>query len=439
MIDVLTGLPDRIALLDTLEIELQRHAHRQYLLGVIVMNIHHFSNIRKLLGFRQADLALKTVSERLLDLKRKQDIAGRIGDHEFALLLPEMAFPTIAELAANRIIKTFDEPFTINDMEVSIKPTIGISLFPEHGKNGEELLITAEFAIRDARKSSSRYFLAEIPTRKNILSDERIELDLESAISNSEFELHYQPKGNLMTQRMTGAEALIRWHHRKHGTLSPGRFMPVAENSQMLLPITLWTLNTALHQATEIRKHFSRFRIAVNLSANLLDDPDLVEIVSQALQTWDTDPQYLVLEITESAMMRNPDACMKNLLKLNQIGVHLSIDDFGTGYSSFSYLKRMPVQELKIDQSFIRNILDDNNDAQIVQAIVNLGRQFKLRVVAEGIESSAVMDRLIEMGCEYGQGYLIARPLDFKQMLRWVDESEWNSTGQNRGLQSKGA
>jgi EAL domain-containing protein (putative c-di-GMP-specific phosphodiesterase class I) len=207
----------------------------------------------------------------------------------------------------------------------------------------------------------------------------------------------------------------------------------------MLLPITLWTLNTALHQATEIRKHFSRFRIAVNLSANLLDDPDLVEIVSQALQTWDTDPQYLVLEITESAMMRNPDACMKNLLKLNQIGVHLSIDDFGTGYSSFSYLKRMPVQELKIDQSFIRNILDDNNDAQIVQAIVNLGRQFKLRVVAEGIESSAVMDRLIEMGCEYGQGYLIARPLDFKQMLRWVDESEWNSTGQNRGLQSKGA
>lgn len=433
MIDVLTGLPDRIALLDTLEIEVQRHAYRRYLLGVIVINIHHFSNIRKLLGFRQADLALKTVSERLLDLKRIQDIAGRIGDHEFALLLPEMAFPTIAELAANRIYKTLEEPFTFNDMEVSIKPTIGISLFPEHGNTGEELLITAEFAIRDARKNNMRYFLAEIPTRKNTLSDDKLELDLESSISNSELELHYQPKVNLSTQHLTGAEALIRWHHPEHGMLGPGKFMSVAENSQMLLPITLWTLNTALHHAAEIRSRLSCFRIAVNLSASLLDDQDLVEIVSQALRTWDTEPHHLVLEITESAMMRNPDACMKNLERLNAVGVHLSIDDFGTGYSSFSYLKRMPVRELKIDQSFIRNILDNNNDAQIVQAIINLGRQFNLRVVAEGIESGEVLDRLINMGCENGQGYLIARPMEFKKMLRWVDETEWKNTRRSCG------
>lgn len=429
MIDVLTGLPDRIAFLDTLEMELQRHAHRQFLCGVILINIYNFSNIKKLLGFRQADLVLKTVSERLLDLKRSQDIAGRLGDHEFALLLPEMAFPTIAELAANRIVKTFEVPSTFNEVKVSIKPTIGISLYPDHGNTGEDLLITAEFAIRDASNKNLRYFLAEKPAQKNCLTDEKLELDLESSISNSELELYYQPKANLTTQRLTGAEALIRWHHPKHGMLGPSRFMAVAENSQMLLPITLWTLNTALHQAAEIRSRLSCFRIAVNLSASLLDDPDLVEIVSQALRTWDTEPQHLILEITESAVMRNPDACMKNLERLNAVGVHLSIDDFGTGYSSFSYLKRMPVRELKIDQSFIMNILDNHNDAQIVQAIINLGRQFNLRVVAEGIESGEVLDRLIDMGCEYGQGYLIARPMELRQMLRWVEESEW---GNNR-------
>jgi EAL domain-containing protein (putative c-di-GMP-specific phosphodiesterase class I) len=287
--------------------------------------------------------------------------------------------------------------------------------------------------------SNQRYFLAENPTQDDRLTDEKLEQDLESSISSSELELQYQPKANLNTQHMTGAEALVRWHHPELGILGPGRFMPVAENCRMLLPVTLWTLNTALHQATEIRSRFPSFRIAVNLSAKLLDDPDLVEIVNQALRTWDTEPQYLVLEITESAMMRNPAACMKNLERLNDLGVHLSIDDFGTGYSSFSYLKRMPVRELKIDQSFIRNILDNNNDAQIVQAIINLGRQFNLRVVAEGIESRAVLDRLIEMGCEYGQGYLIARPLDFKQLLRWIEASEWNNSHQHHGSHSREA
>ena len=241
----------------------------------------------------------------------------------------------------------------------------------------------------------------------------------------SGFELYYQPKVNLVSHQLYGAEALLRWNHPKHGFISPDLLVPLIEKSHLLQEITLWILNTALHQSKLMRERSPGFRIAVNLSPDLLASPDLVELVTRALRIWNTEPQLLILEVTETSMMVNQEVAEKNLQQLSEVGVLLSIDDFGTGYSSYSYLQKLPVQELKIDMSFITDLLVDNNSECLVRSMINLGRDFGINVLAEGIETPEVMEQLVNMGCQYGQGYLIAKPMTVAKMLEWIDSSGW--------------
>jgi diguanylate cyclase (GGDEF)-like protein len=426
----LSGLLGRFEFLDTLDSAIRGCEGPAATPGLLVIDIDHFGNLNAVLGFRQTNQLLKTIAARLLGIKKAGDIAGHIGDHAFALILPDMGFPDMAELAAIKIVRELDDSCRNNDIVASVHTTVGIALYPDHGVTGEHLLIAAKSAVHAARRNNERYLFAGNFLQETILRNQKLELDLDSAIKNAEFELYYQPKVNLTERQPSGAEALIRWHHPAHGTIGPGRFMSIVEHSPVLLPVTLWTLNTALHQAADIRQFLPNFRVAVNLSAGLLDTPDIVDLGTRALRTWGTEPHYLVLEVTESAMMQNPEICLHNLQRLNEAGVLLSIDDFGTGYSSLSYLKRLPIQELKIDRSFISNMMENESDTQIVQAIINLGRQFNLSVVAEGIESREVGHRLIDMGCQYGQGYLIARPLSFAQLLKWIRQAGWHSAFQ---------
>jgi EAL domain-containing protein (putative c-di-GMP-specific phosphodiesterase class I) len=252
-----------------------------------------------------------------------------------------------------------------------------------------------------------------------------LEAELESAFINSSFEIYYQPKVNLVSCQLYGAEALIRWTHPEYGTISPDMLVHVIEKSHLLEEITLWILNTALHQSGLMRARFPDFRIAVNISPGLLASPDLVELVQRALRIWNTLPNQLILEVTETSMMVNQKLSQRNLKQLSELGVLISIDDFGTGYSSYSYLQQLPVRELKIDRSFITDLLLDDTSMCLVRSMINLGRDFGINVLAEGIETSEVLEQLVDMGCEYGQGFLIAKPMPVAEMLEWIDSSGW--------------
>ncbi|MDX1697596.1 MAG: EAL domain-containing protein, partial [Thiohalobacterales bacterium] len=318
---------------------------------------------------------------------------------------------------------------SLTGMNASIHPTTGIVLFPDHGRSAEDLLMEAEIAVEAACHANTRVMHAGSSNSELITRGKMLQAELEAAFMNAQFELYYQPKVNLLQNRLYGAEALIRWQHPEHGFISPELMIPIIEKSRLLQDITLWILNTALHQSRLMRECCPDFRIAVNISPQLLDSPELVELVTRALRIWNVDPRMLILEITETSIMVNEDVAQQNLRKLSETGVLLSIDDFGTGYSSYSYLQQLPVQEMKIDKSFITDLLTDENNRRLVKSMIHLGRDFGINVLAEGIETAGVQQMLVDMGCQYGQGYLISRPLPVNEMLAWIESTDWRSPG----------
>jgi len=259
----------------------------------------------------------------------------------------------------------------------------------------------------------------------NGYSNLTISRELDNAIDNSELTLLYQPKVDLLKRRVCGAECLMRWTNHKIGSVPPDVFIPIAENSGRIIELTLWSLNAAFKQAQHLHTYWPDFQIAINLSAATLRDPELIELVKRALNIWSIDPDKIILEITESAMMYDPVRSFDILLNLSQFGFNLSIDDFGTGYSSLAYLKRLPVNELKIDKSFISDMATDAGDMTIARSIIELAHNFKLKVTAEGIENTETMDMLCTMGCETAQGYFIARPMDDTKLHEFIQYSDW--------------
>ncbi len=282
----------------------------------------------------------------------------------------------------------------------------------------------AEISTQLALEQNHHVMMAGGNCNRQIHFNRKLCVELESAFRKSELEMYYQPQLNLVSGILHGAEALLRWQSPVHGPISPEILIPIIEKSHLMSEITLWILNTALNQACSMRQMSPGFRIAVNLSPALLHDPDLVDLVERSLRIWNTRPEDLILEVTETSMVDDMEKSLETLHRLNDLGVLLSIDDFGTGYSSFSYLQKMPVHELKIDRSFISSMLPGGNSERVVSAIIKLGKEFGIRVLAEGIETTKVYKRLVEMGCEYGQGYHIARPMSFRDMLSWMGSVE---------------
>lgn len=417
----MAGRADFFSALDS---AIREHEQKNTTLAVVLLNIKGFRTINSVYGYSAADRILQQVAERIQSSKRQQDIVGRVGIDEFALALLNLKSPYLAELAANKLIASLDGITLDDGHSVDIRIHIGISQFPVHGGTSDALLLQADMAVQSARETYQPYKMADISQQTEISSNVLVH-ELERAIKKNELELYYQPKVDLKSHRLIGAEALIRWDNPERGFIGPDEFIPIAEKNGLIFPLTLWCLNTALRQGVEIRQLWPDFRIAVNISASTLAELELVELVMRALRTWDTTPHRLMIEVTESAVMKNPEASIETLHGLRELGVMLSIDDFGTGYSSFGYLKRLPVHELKIDQSFVRGMATDVNDGRIVQTMINLGENFELSVIAEGIEDEQTLYQLKSMGCHHGQGYFIGRPMNREKFLTWVGESKW--------------
>ena len=397
-------------------------------MALLVIDLSRIEMLNTVVGYRKTDQILDAVQARLLEIKRPSDIISRINNHRFALIIPDLKFSSMIDLAVNKIIEGLDGLRSFTGIDATISPKIGVALYPDHGHTAEELLLGADTASQASHDVNNRVVHAGSPQYKEIHRNKLLEAEMESAFMQSGFELYYQPKVNLVSRQLYGAEALIRWSHTEHGRISPDLLVPLIEKSHLLQEITLWILNTALHQSLLMREQSPDFRIAVNLSPQLLDSPDLVELVKRALRIWKTDPQLLILEVTETSIMVNRDASQRNLQQLSELGVLISIDDFGTGYSSYSYLQQLPVQELKIDKSFVTDLLADNSNEFLVSSMINLGKDFGINVLAEGIETAEVMEHLTEMGCKYGQGFHIAQPMPLAEMLEWIDSSGWNQS-----------
>jgi diguanylate cyclase len=377
---------------------------------VLFLDLDHFKYINDSLGHAVGDQLLQCVSKRLQASVRGSDTVSRQGGDEFVILLSEITHPEHAATSASKILHSLRLPYSIDGHDLHIDGSVGISIYPADGKDAETLIKNADTAMYYAKESGRnnfQFFTAEM----NLKSVQRqsLESSLRRAIERDEFLLHYQPKVNLITGEITGVEALIRWQQPDRGLVPTAQFVPIAEDCGLILPIGRWVLREACRQAREWQAAGLPFkRISVNVSAAEFRDKNFVKRVGTTLAETGLDACYLDLELTEGVLMADAEATGAILHDLKDIGVHLAVDDFGTGYSSLSYLRQFPIDVLKIDQSFVRQITTDPDDSTIVSAIIDMGKNLKQRVIAEGIETQAQLAFLQAHYCAEGQGYLFS-------------------------------
>ncbi|HEY6922890.1 MAG TPA: EAL domain-containing protein [Steroidobacteraceae bacterium] len=421
--DSLTGLPNRVLLADRLGQATAQSERYSRGFAVLVVDLDRFKSINDSLGHLAGDDMLKEAALRLSKLLRKADTLARLGGDEFVLVLNEIAGPRDAESVASKVLASLAEPFVLSGLDVQISASIGISVFPEDGVDAETLLQHADAAMYHAKKNGRSSFQFFAPVM-NVFARERLELEsgLRRALSQGEFELHYQPKVDVSSGRIDSAEALIRWRHPKRGLTAPSGFIPIAEETGLIVPIGEWVLHEACRQARAWHlSGMKPLRIAVNLSAQQFKQKSLITTVREALAAADLDPAYLELELTESAVMQDAESSIQVLRQLSGLGVRISVDDFGTGYSSLSYLRRLPLDKLKIDRSFIREVAASRDDAEIVRAIVSLAHSLHLKVIAEGVETDEQLTFLRGLGCDQYQGFHCSPPVpadEFEKMMR---------------------
>jgi len=411
--DFLTGLPNRILLNDRTAHAIAVAQRDNTQLAVLFLDLDNFKLVNDTLGHMIGDKLLRSVAQRLRECVRGSDTVSRQGGDEFILLLPEKKDGGNAALTAERILAALSVSHTIDQHELHVTPSIGISVYPGDAKNFETLIKNADTAMYHAKESGrNNYQFFEADMNARAVERQDIEAHLRHALERDEFILHYQPKVNLASGTITGAEALVRWMHPEHGMMLPGRFVPVAEACGLIVPIGRWVLREACAQVK--RWESSGLWIAsmaVNVSALEFRSPDFVEGVRAILNETGLEASRLQLEITESALMRDAEASTAILEQLKDMGVQLAVDDFGTGYSSLSYLNQFPIDVLKIDQSFVRDIGSSEGSGIIVSAVIAMGTSLKQQVVAEGVEKSMQLAFLRTHQCEEGQGYLFSQPL----------------------------
>lgn len=413
--DAVTGLPNRVAA----EMAIGQVTAADGAGGALLMiGLGSLSEVVQTMGHALADRLMRQVGVRMQALARERLVA-RATDTQFLIWLPA-ANKTEAITVAFRVVDALGEPYQEADVAIDLAPAIGIALMPEHGRDAGELLRHAEVALMLVQESEdpvSVYAADTDPHRPERLS---LMADLREALEHDHLELHYQPKLHLASLKVDGAEGLVRWRHRKHGMIPPDAFIPLAEKTGNIRQLTRWALATSIAQAQRWSRHGGRTRVAVNLSARDLKDSELPRRISELLSLHQVSPDHLMLEITESAVMGEPDAAIAVLRRLADQGIDLAIDDFGVGQSSFAYLRRLPVREIKIDKSFVQRLATDAGDQAIVSSIVDLGHRLGYRVTCEGVESQAALDYLVDIGCDHAQGYCISRALPIAEFDRFI-------------------
>jgi diguanylate cyclase len=426
--DRLTDLPIRALFYDRVEraiISAIAPGKQPYHLSILLIEIENFKDIYDALGRNSSDLILKQISARLQGVSLERDDVAKIDGNVFGVLLSENSAANRAEEFAQQIQKTMESPFIIEGIHVAVHPNVGIVHFPEHGEDVDALVQRAGVALHIAQKSNKGYATYEAshdkhtPLRLTLISELRL------AIERDGLELFYQPQVSIKTGEICGAEALLRWNHPIHGIVPPDEFVPMAERNRIINPLTQWVLRRAFRDCANWHKQGLPIKISVNLSAKDLHNPELPDLISGVAVAAGIKPGWIILEITEGSVMADPERALDVIKRLHEIGYHFSIDDFGTGYSSLGYLKRLPLAEIKIDKSFVMDILTSENDAAIVKATINLGHNLGLKVTAEGVESKEIMSRLRDYGCDVAQGYFFSKPVPIQKFNQWMNDSHW--------------
>jgi diguanylate cyclase (GGDEF)-like protein len=420
--DMLTGLPNRVLLRDRFEQAVAQADRDRSGVAVLFLDLDNFKQVNDTLGHNFGDQLLVKVVERLRGCLRDSDTISRQGGDEFIVLLPHLGDIGAIGGIAQHIIEEFSEAFEIDNYSLNTTFSVGISLFPSDSREFDTLLRNADTALYQA-KDSGRNTYRFFSERMNLDAQEQLHLQgqLRSALKNQEFLLHYQPQIDIASERIVGVEALVRWEHPELGLIPPGRFIPLAERTGLIVPIGEWVLHEACRQAQTWREQGQPLVMAVNLSALQFKRGTLIDTVIKALRESGLPAELLELELTESILLQDIDIAIRTLHSLKDMGVKLSIDDFGTGYSSLSYLKRLAVDKLKIDQSFVRDLTEDADSAAIVRAIIQLGHTMQLKVIAEGVEKDAQLEFLRNYGCDEVQGYLYSRPVAAAEFVKLLE------------------
>jgi len=419
--DQLTGLPNRFLLKDRLGQAVLSAAREKKRVAVIIMDIDRFKEINEAMGPFNGDRLLKQVATRLQSALHEPETIARLGGDEYAVVVPNLAEAKEVSAVVKKIEKAMEMPFMLDALKLDVRGSMGIAFYPEHGTDPDTLMQRADVAMYAAKRNRAG-FLVYSP-KYDEYSPQRLTLmgELRQAIENEGLVLHYQPKVDLKSGVVGEVEVLVRWNHPKHGLMFPDEFIPLAERTGLIKSLTLWVLQHALDQSSAWKNEGLELGVAVNLSAQVLFDLDLPDIVAGALAARDVAPNSLILEITESAIMVDKDRALHILSRLSDMGIRIAIDDFGTGYSSLAYLSKMPVDEIKIDKSFVLDMHENKTNAVIVHATIELGHNLGLSVIGEGVESGAMFDRLRDLGCDAAQGYFMTRPLDVTSFASWLE------------------
>jgi diguanylate cyclase (GGDEF)-like protein len=418
--DSLTDLPNRTLFHDRVHQALTSARREHVPTAVMIMDLDRFKEVNDTLGHASGDELLKQVGLRLSESLRESDTVARLGGDEFGVLLPKVVDAKAAVAVARKLRTTLEEPFTIHGLALQMEASVGIALYPDHGGDVQSLLQRADVAMYVAKEHPAG---CEVYTsERDDYSPDRLTLltELRRAIDRGQLVLHYQPKADLRTGEIHGVEALVRWQHPERGMIPPDEFIPPAQKTGVIGPLTMFVLDEALRQCRTWTLQGLELCVAVNLSTRNLLDLHLPEAVGELLARWEVPAGLLELEITESTILADPVRAMQILSRLDEMGIRLAIDDFGTGYSSLAYLKRLPVDELKIDKSFILGMDESENDEVIVRSTIDLGRNLGLRVVAEGVESAKAWSRLSQLGCNTAQGYYLSRPVPADELTQWL-------------------
>jgi len=424
--DALTGLPNRILFQDRLHQAIPRMGWHKRNIGIMFIDLDRFKRINDTLGHDVGDLLLCEAAERFNSCIREGDTVARLGGDEFAIILNDLASQADVPPVAEKIIKSLSEPFTINNNELFISASVGISMFPEDGRDNKTLLKKADIAMYHAKANNggSYFFYAD---EGNVGAAERLALEskLTRALDRGEFYLFYQPQLHLDSCKIVSREVLLRWSHPQFTNISPAEFIPLLEETGLIVPVGEWVLRTAcLDEMVRQKSGLTPQRIAVNLSIRQFSQSNFVRVVESIIKETGIDPKYVELEVTEGLLISNVIETAKILHQLHELGIKLSIDDFGTGYSSMNYLKRLPFDTIKIDQSFVRDITTNTDDAAIASAIITLAHSMELDVVAEGVETMQQLEFLRNQGCDLIQGYLCSRPKPFNEIETFDEISQ---------------
>ncbi len=422
MHDALTNLPNRTLFFNRLEQAISIAKREEKTLAVMLMDLDDFKEINDSLGHHVGDRVLREVGVRLGEVIRSGDTVARMGGDEFLVLLPftnEQQCITFM----NRIIQVLKKPFALESLSVEIGASIGLAIYPEDGDNADLLLQHADVAMYTAKNSAESYSRYKKSLGDGILNRLELASDFRAAIEDNQFLLHYQPMVNVKTGMADKVEVLIRWLHPERGLLYPDAFISLAEQTGYMCKTTTWVINNAFQQLSKWKKSGLDLDMSINISVVDLFDLGLPKLIKRNSQYFNIEPSRITLEITESVLMMYTQKSLDVLTTLRNIGVSISIDDFGTGYSSLQHLKELPVAELKIDKSFVMDMIKDENDAVIVRSTIDLAHNLGLSVVAEGIESQEIFDILEVLGCDYGQGFHIAKPMQAKQLVTWLESS----------------